>query len=64
MTHLHVAAVIPPATSDSPVDPSLKLFQAHEQEPSVIPDWPNDEYERIYVFRISDVDGKRDSKKA
>jgi hypothetical protein len=28
--------------------------------PSVVPDWPNDEYDRIYVFQIKDVGGRKD----
>ena len=26
----------------------------------VVPDWPNDEYDRIYVFRIEEVEGRKD----
>jgi hypothetical protein len=37
-----------------------RLLKASGKGPSLVPDWPNDEYDRIYVFRIKDVDGKRD----
>jgi hypothetical protein len=37
-----------------------KLLRAYGKDPSVVPDWPDTEYDRIYVFRITDVDGKKD----
>ena len=37
-----------------------RLLKAYGKDPSVVPDWPNDEYDRIYVFRIKEVDGKKD----
>ena len=37
-----------------------RLLTAYGKDPSVVPDWPNDEYDRIYVFRIKEVDGKKD----
>jgi hypothetical protein len=37
-----------------------QLLEAYGKDPSVVPDWPNDEYDRIYVFRITDVDEKKD----
>jgi hypothetical protein len=37
-----------------------QLLKAYGKDPSVVPDWPNDEYDRIYVFRIKDVEGKKD----
>jgi hypothetical protein len=37
-----------------------RLLQAYKKDPSVVPDWPDDEYDRIYIFRITDVDGKKD----
>jgi hypothetical protein len=37
-----------------------KLLKAYGKDPSLVPDWPNEEYDRIYVFRIKDVDGKKD----
>src|ERR1700722_4699716 len=37
-----------------------RLLQAYGKDPSIVPDWPNEEYDRIYVFRIKDVDGKKD----
>src|SRR5580698_5113201 len=36
------------------------LLKAYGKDPSVVPDWPNDEYDRIYIFRIREVDGKKD----
>jgi hypothetical protein len=35
-----------------------RLLKAYGKDPSLVPDWPNDEYDRIYVFRIKDVDGR------
>jgi hypothetical protein len=37
-----------------------RLLKAYGKDPSLVPDWPNDEYDRIYVFRIKDVDGRKD----
>jgi hypothetical protein len=37
-----------------------RLLTAYGKDPSVVPDWPNDEYDRIYVFRIKEVDGRKD----
>ena len=37
-----------------------RLLQAYGKDPSVVPDWPEDEYDRIYIFRITEVDGKKD----
>src|SRR5580658_5194837 len=37
-----------------------RLLKAFGKDPSVVPDWPNDEYDRIYVFRIKEVDGRKD----
>jgi hypothetical protein len=37
-----------------------RLLKAYGKDPSVVPDWPDGEYDRIYVFRITDVDGKKD----
>jgi hypothetical protein len=37
-----------------------RLLKAYGKDPSLVPDWPNDEYDRIYVFRIKDVGGKKD----
>jgi len=28
------------------------MLKAYGEDPSVVPDWPNEEYDRIYVFRI------------
>jgi hypothetical protein len=37
-----------------------RLLKAYGKDPSLVPDWPNDEYDRIYVFHIKDVDGRKD----
>jgi hypothetical protein len=37
-----------------------RLLKAYGKDPSVVPDWPNDEYDRIYIFRIKDVGNKKD----
>src|ERR1700744_5535645 len=37
-----------------------RLLKAYGKDPSLVPDWPNEEYDRIYVFRIKEVDGKKD----
>jgi hypothetical protein len=37
-----------------------RLLKAHGKDPSTVPDWPNEDYDRIYVFRIKEVDGKKD----
>ena len=37
-----------------------RLLKAYGKDQSAVPDWPNDEYDRIYVFRIKDVDGRKD----
>src|SRR5580698_9984106 len=37
-----------------------RLLKAYGKDPSMVPDWPNEDYDRIYVFRITDVDGKKD----
>ena len=39
-----------------------QLLKAYGKDPSLVPDWPNDEYDRIYVFRINDVGGEKDLK--
>jgi hypothetical protein len=37
-----------------------RLLKAYGKDPSLVPDWSNEDYDRIYVFRIKDVDGKKD----
>ena len=37
-----------------------RLLKAYGKDPSAVPDWPNDEYDRIYIFRIKNVNGKKD----
>ncbi len=39
-----------------------RMLKAYGKDPSVVPDWPNDEYDRIYVFRIKDGNGKKELK--
>ena len=36
-----------------------QLVKAYGKDPSIVPDWPNDEYDRIYVFQIKDVGKKK-----
>src|ERR1700677_2411639 len=37
-----------------------RLLKTYGKDPSVVPDWPNDEYDRIYVFRIKSEGKKKD----
>jgi hypothetical protein len=37
-----------------------RMLEAYGKDPSVVPDWPNEEYDRIYVFRIKKAKGKKD----
>jgi hypothetical protein len=37
-----------------------RLLKAYRKDPSVVPDWPDDDYDRIYVFRIKTVGEKKD----
>src|SRR5579862_466989 len=37
-----------------------RMLKAYGQDPSVVPDWPNEEYDRIYIFRIKEVNGKKE----
>ena len=37
-----------------------RLLKAYGKDSSAVPDWPNDDYDRIYVFRIKDEGGKKD----
>ncbi len=37
-----------------------QLLKAYGKDPSAVPDWPNDEYDRIYIFHIKDVGKKKD----
>jgi hypothetical protein len=37
-----------------------RLLQAYGKDPSVVPDWPNDEYDRIYVFQIKNAGKKKE----
>jgi hypothetical protein len=32
-----------------------RLLEAYGKDPSVVPDWPDDEYDRIYVFHIKNT---------
>jgi hypothetical protein len=36
-----------------------RLLKAYGEDPSVVPDWPNDEYDRIYIFKIKEVGKKK-----
>jgi hypothetical protein len=35
-----------------------QMVQSYGKNPSVVPDWPNDDYDRIYIFKITQVRGK------
>jgi hypothetical protein len=37
-----------------------RLLKAYGKDPSLVPDWPNDEYDRIYIFRIKGTGKKKD----
>jgi hypothetical protein len=37
-----------------------RLLKAYGKDPSLVPDWPGDEYDRIYIFQIKDVGGRKD----
>lgn len=37
-----------------------RMLKSYGKDPSAVPDWPDDEYDRIYVFRIKDVAGRRE----
>ena len=37
-----------------------RMLKAYGKDPSVVPDWPNEEYDRIYVFRIKNDKGKKE----
>jgi hypothetical protein len=37
-----------------------ELLKTYGKDPSVVPDWPNDEYDRIYIFKITKVGEKKD----
>jgi hypothetical protein len=37
-----------------------QLLKAYGKDPSLVPDWPNEEYDRIYVFRIKGVRKDKD----
>jgi hypothetical protein len=37
-----------------------KLLKAYGKDPSIVPDWPNNDYDRIYVFAIKDIDGRKE----
>lgn len=34
------------------------MLQSYGQDPSAVPKWPDDDYDRIYIFKISDNHGK------
>jgi hypothetical protein len=35
-----------------------QMLQSYGKDPSAVPDWPNDDYDRIYVFKIKQTSGK------
>jgi hypothetical protein len=35
-----------------------QMVQSYGKDPSVVPDWPNDDYDRIYIFKITQARGK------
>jgi hypothetical protein len=37
-----------------------RMLKSYGKDPSVVPDWPNEDYDRIYVFKIKEVDGKKE----
>ncbi|MFY9939021.1 MAG: hypothetical protein WAK33_19215 [Silvibacterium sp.] len=37
-----------------------RMLTSYGKDPSAVPDWPNEEYDRIYVFHIKDVNGKKE----
>jgi hypothetical protein len=37
-----------------------RMLKAFGKDTSAVPDWPNDEYDRIYVFRIRDAGNKKE----
>jgi len=39
-----------------------QMLRAYGKDPSAVPDWPNDEYDRIYIFKIEGNQGKPDLK--
>ena len=36
------------------------LLKSYGKDPTVVPDWPNDDYDRIYVFKIEEAGGKKE----
>jgi hypothetical protein len=37
-----------------------RLLKAYGEDPAKVPDWPNEEYDRIYIFRIKTVGEKKE----
>ena len=37
-----------------------RMLKIYGKDPSAVPDWPNEEYDRIYVFRIKNDKGKKE----
>ena len=37
-----------------------RLLKAYGKDPSLVPDWPNDEYDRIYIFQLKGAGKKKD----
>lgn len=40
-------------------DFAVRMLKTYGGDPSLVPDWPNDDYDRIYVFKIALDHGKR-----
>jgi hypothetical protein len=40
-------------------DFAKQMLRSFGMKPSAVPDWPNDDYDRIYIFRVVENHGKR-----
>jgi hypothetical protein len=34
------------------------MLKSFGQDPSAVPKWPDDDYDRIYIFKITEIHGK------
>jgi hypothetical protein len=41
-------------------DFARQLLRSYRKDPSAVPDWPNDDYDRIYIFKIEQRRGEAD----
>jgi hypothetical protein len=41
-------------------DFAKQMLRSYGKDPSAVPSWPDDDYDRIYIFRISENHGKSD----